>query len=84
MATHRPNKKLNIPLRDRIWAREGSLRVDLYNYHDPRNLNPGFDFDQWEKQSVYISLKNGFKGAYSAARSILRMQGMTPDVGGLQ
>lgn len=84
MAMENSNKNLNITLRDRIWARGPLLRVDLYNYHDPRNLKPGFDFDQWESQAVYVSLNNGFKQAYRAARAILRMQGMTPDVGGAQ
>jgi len=77
------NKKMNITLRDRIWARGSLLRVDLYNYYDPRATKPGFNFDQWEKQSVYISMKHGFKKAYSAARLLLRARGMTPDMGGI-
>jgi len=73
-------ERLNIPMRDRIWFQGGKIRVDLYNYKYERLNNRAFDFDRWEEQSAYVSLGNGFKEAYRLARTILRHNGLTPDM----
>jgi len=72
--------RLNIPMRDRIWLQGEKLRVDLYNYRYERLQNRAFNFDRWEEQSAYVSMANGFKDAYRLARTILRHNGLTPDV----